>query len=70
MGGHNLFRYSFCLMICMFLGLSAYPASESEGKVATGAISVGMDLPQFKLDAPSSEKDKQYLGLKDSKDFS
>jgi len=57
-------------MVCLFLGLSGYPANGSEEKVSTGSISVGMDLPQFKLDAPSSEKDKLYLGLKNSKDFS
>jgi peroxiredoxin len=70
MSGHRLISCFFCLMVCLFLGLSAYPASGSEVKGSTGSISVGMDLPQFKLDAPDSDKDKQYLGLKNSKDFS
>ena len=70
MSGHRLISCFFCLLVCLFLGLFAYPASGSEVKGSTGSISVGMDLPQFKLEAPSSEKDKQYLGLKNSKDFS
>lgn len=70
MNGLSMIRRFCCLIVCMFLGLSAYPAIGSEEKVATGSISVGMDLPQFKLDAPKSEKDTQYLGLKDSKTFS
>jgi peroxiredoxin len=70
MSGHSLIRCFCCLMVCIFLCLSGYPADGSEEKGATGTISVGKDLPQFKLKAPRSDKDKQYLGLKNSKDFS
>jgi peroxiredoxin len=70
MSGHSLIRCFCCLMVCIFLCLSGYPADGSEEKGATGTISVGMDLPQFKLNAPRSEKDKQYLALKNSKTFS
>ena len=57
-------------MASLLLGLSGYHVHESDAKEASGAISAGMDLPQFELDTPHADKDRQYLGLKKSKTFS
>ena len=60
----------FCLTTCLLFGLSGYFVQGSEAKEAAGPISAGMELPQFKLDTPHAEKDRQYLGLKKTKTFS
>ena len=75
MGGINMktqgwIKTVFCLIVCFLLGLAGYLVQGSEAKETSGAISAGMDLPQFKLDTPRAEKDRQYLGLKKSKTFS
>jgi len=66
----QLIRRFVCLIVCFFLGLSGYPAYGSGGEEATQTISVGNDLPKFTLDAPGSEKEKQYLALINPKTFS
>ena len=66
----GLIRTVFCLIACLLLGLFGFHPPGSEAKETSGAITAGMDLPQFKLDTPHAEKDKQYLGLKKSKTFS
>jgi len=60
----------FCLAVCISLGLSCYPAyGAQEAEETKPTISTGMNLPQFKLDAPGTVKEQQYLGLKDRKPF-
>ena len=66
----QLTRRFFCLAICILLCIVVYPSQGSEEKAAPKAVSTGMKLPQFTLDAPSSEKEQQYLGLKNPKPFS
>jgi peroxiredoxin len=56
--------------ICVFLCIFVNPVHGSEEKSAPKAVSAGMKLPQFTLDVPSSEKEQQYLGLKNPKPFS
>lgn len=63
-------RFCCFVSLCVLLGLCSYPAFGSEGKKESQPISVGMDLPQFMLNAPASEKEKQYLALKNPKPFS
>jgi peroxiredoxin len=65
-----LTRRFLCIVICVFLCIFVNPVHGSEEKAAPKAVSAGMKLPQFTMDAPSSEKDRQYLGLKNSESFS
>jgi peroxiredoxin len=63
-------RIGCLLAIFVFLVLSGYPAFGSETKEEIQALTAGMNLPQFTLDVPASEKEKQYLSLKNPKPFS
>ena len=47
-------------VLLMFLSLAFYSAHAAE----VGSIPVGTTLPGFKLDAPPSKADQEYLGLK------
>ena len=51
------------LLISVLIGFSSYTAYGAE------AISCGMNIPEFTLNAPDSEKARQYLGLKNVKSF-
>ncbi len=67
----KLGRRFFCsAAVCVFLAFLGHPIFGSEGSKASQIISIGMDLPQFTLDAPGSEKERQYLILKNPKSFS
>jgi peroxiredoxin len=70
MSERQLARRFFSLAICVFLCIFVYSSQVSAENEAPKPVSAGMKLPQFTMDAPSSEKDRQYLGLKNSKPFS
>jgi hypothetical protein len=52
-------------VLLMFFGLICYSVHAAE----TGSIPVGTTLPGFKLEAPTAEPDREYLGLKGSDPF-
>ena len=51
------------LLICVLIGFSSYTACGVE------AISCGMNIPEFTVNQPDSEKARQYLGIKNAGSF-
>jgi len=66
----RLFLDFLYLVVCIVFVLYCYPAYGAEKKEGDEAFSPGKTLPQFKVDAPASEKEQQYLGLKKHESFS
>lgn len=58
------------LSFVIYLILPCFPAFGGEGPEEAKAISSGMDLPQFVLDAPGSTDEREYLGVTESRPFS
>ncbi len=70
MNQKKMVKRFFCFSGFLFLGLSYCQTYAAEEKTTAKGISAGMNLPQITLNAPKSEKDREYLALKDSKPFS
>ena len=60
--------FALALIICW--GLNSVSARGDEKADKVEIIAVGMTLPQFQLNAPGSENEQTYLGLKDRVPFS
>ena len=58
-----------CLLCCISFGVYCYQAHAAEKKQGDKAFSAGKTLPQFKLSAPASPEEQQYLGLKKREPF-
>ena len=63
-------KLSFFVTLLISLSLSYCPIHATEEKSTPNIISTGMQLPEITLDAPVSEKDRNYLSLKDAATFS
>lgn len=59
---------ALAVIICWGLDSVSSLGSEKADKVEI--ITVGMNLPQFELNAPGSSSEQKYLGLKDCEPFS
>jgi len=70
MNQKKMMRCFSCLACLIFIGLCDYPTHAAEEESKPEVVSAGMKLPQITLDAPGSEKDMEYLSLKDPKPFS
>ena len=58
-------RHLLAAALFVFVALSCFSAWGA----GTGSIPVGTTLPAFKLEAPTDQADREYLGLKDSDPF-
>ena len=58
------------LSICILMVFSCFSEAGDTEAEATKTISTGMSLPQFTLDAPSTETEQKYLGLTEREPFS
>ena len=70
MSQFNLNITCLILLVFIILRITGGPAYGTEEEGDDRGVSVGMILPKIELPPPGSEKDQQYLGLKDLEAFS
>lgn len=65
----NMVIRSFFLFICIYLSLLYFSTSEAKSSEETKTIATGMNLPEFKLDAPGNANEQKYLGVTERESF-